>query len=239
MSINIYLKPGIREFSGFTAESTNGSALYKNTLNGMHVLEDRGERLYLPWTDATPIPEYLKEFIEEISCYQNVRSVARREAGIYRHESAVCELMPEDNTYILKITATKMEDILEIIYRIKVGTITPSESYEGKQGGLSCKELEEVTVHRDQLLVELSSIKTENLRLTHELEINQFILRTQYTKQGEDMLNLTIVQSKIHSIRQLLNELLGNSATASIFRWPFVSKRVIVKKITAILDNVV
>jgi len=97
----------------------------------------------------TTLPDELKDVMDEISCYETIPQMGRRESGIYRHNSAQCELTPADDgnakrekpVYRLKITAKNLEDVQAIIRQIKIGSIRPDESYEGQQSGMSRAEL--------------------------------------------------------------------------------------------------
>jgi hypothetical protein len=149
MSVNVYFNNKIREFGGFKSKPYKDNSGDEMTLNGMHVFGDKG-RLYLMWSEDAVIPDELKDLVEEISCYESIPQMAHRESGIYRHETAECELTPEDYgnakrekpVYKLKITAKNLGDIQAIMHKVKTGAIRPEESYEGHQQGKHRQQLE-------------------------------------------------------------------------------------------------
>ena len=126
--------------------------------------------------------------------------------------------------------ATKLEDMQNLLHRIKIGTIRPEESYEGAQNGLSRKELEGIALQRDRLLNQLNSTHSEVVRLTRELED----VHDRCDRLAKDINSAT---GKKALLRQLIDELLGKSADGSISCWPLVSRRGVVEKITTILDD--
>jgi len=167
MSVNVYLDKGVRELAGFKSQPLGGNAGDKLTFNGEYVFSDKS-RLYLMWSEFAVIPDELKDLVEEISCYEVIPQMGARESGIYRHESAECELMPEDYgnakrekpMYRLKIRAKKMEDIRALLHMVKTGTIRPVESYEEPQGGKTRRQLEsELTQTQQQLSEARETIK--------------------------------------------------------------------------------
>jgi hypothetical protein len=149
MSTNLYLNNEVKKSNGFKSTPYPDHSGDNMTINGMNVFGAKG-RLYLMWNEDDPIPEELKDLVEEISCRKTIPQMGRREAGIYRHGTAECELTPDDYgngkrekpVYTLKITAKNMEDIKEVLHKVKIGTIRPDESYEGPQGGRSRRQLE-------------------------------------------------------------------------------------------------
>lgn len=210
MSVNLYLNKKVRELGGFKSQPYKDNSGDQMSFNGAYVFRDKG-RLYLMWSEDAPVPDELKDLVEEISCYEAIPQMGRRESGIYRYESAQCELTPENHgnakrekpVYKLKVTAKNLEDIKVLLHRVKTGTIRPEESYEERQGGKTRQQLESELMQTQQQLGEAwATVETlrERLRL-----VNQ-------------------------SIRKLTD---GN-----IFRWPLVSRHSVVKKITNILELV-
>ena len=176
MSINVYLKNDIRNLPGFSINRHPDNSGDKVQIDGVGLCSDKG-RIYLIISDFNSvIPEKLRDFVDEVTQYEWIPRTGLREAGIYRHESAECELVPKDSggkrdnpQYWLQMKAKKLEDLRELLHRIKIGTIRPEESYEGSQNGLSRKELEEIALERDRLLDLLNSKQSDieqlNLRL--------------------------------------------------------------------------
>jgi hypothetical protein len=173
MSVNLYLNNKVRELGGFKTKPYKDNSGDEMSFNGVHVFGEKG-RLYLMWSEDAPVPDELKDLVEEISCYETIPQMGCRESGIYRHESAKCELTPEDYgnakrekpMYKLKITATKIEDIQVIMHKVKTGTIRPEESYEGCQQGKSRLELE----------VEIAQLKAACDRFAYERDMGNVII---------------------------------------------------------------
>ena len=133
----------------------------------------------------------------------------------------------EKSVYMLKITAKNIEDIRVIKHKVKIGTIRPEESYEERQGGKTRQQLEsELLQTQQQLGTAYATI--EELRGEVSLVEKSFAdYRSQFSGACE----------KNVRVRQLIDELLGKSADGIIFCWPLVSRRGVVEKITAILDD--
>lgn len=249
MSVNLYLNNKVRELEGFKSERYKDNSGDKITLNGAHVSNDKG-RLYLAWSEDAPVPSELTDLVEEISCYETIPQMGRRESGIYRHESAECELTPEDYgnakrdkpMYRLKITATKIEDIKVIIHKVKTGTIRPEESYEGHQQGKSRSELERAlaesqhmaTIYCDankrlnadmtELRQDFARVVKNNEELRERLKLSEDTFRT----HQQDFTNAC---QKNVRLRQLARGLENQSTL------PFVLRSTVAKQIDAVLDD--
>ncbi|KKR78582.1 MAG: hypothetical protein UU25_C0037G0011 [Microgenomates group bacterium GW2011_GWB1_40_9] len=149
MSVNVYFSEGVRKLPGFKSVPYGDGSGDKIKLDGLELFGGKNQ-LYTMWNEGSPIPETLKHLVEKISCYETIPQMGHRESGIYRHKSAICDLMPRDDgsgkrekkVYALKITAKNLEDIQELLHKVKTGTIRPEESYEGHQQGKSHVELE-------------------------------------------------------------------------------------------------
>jgi hypothetical protein len=186
MSVNLYLNNKVRERVGFKTKPYRDNSGDEMTFNGAHMFNEKG-RLYLVWSEDAAIPDELKDLVEEISCYETIPQMGRRESGIYRHETAVCELTPEDYgnakrekpMYKLRITAKNLEDIRAIMRKVKTGTIRPEESYEERQGGKTRQQLENELLQTQQQLGEALA-STEELREELKLASQSFI---DYRKQ--------------------------------------------------------
>lgn len=238
MSVNLYLNNKVFEFHGFNSERYKDNSGDHMTLNGMHVFCDKG-RPYLMWSEDAVVPDEIKDLVEEISCYKTIPQMGRRESGIYQHESAECELTPEDHgnakrdkpMYMLKIKATNMEDLRKIVHMIKTGTIRPKESYEGSQSGLSRKELEEIALQRDRLLGLLNSMNADANRLERELEEVREALRLSNATLRTHEQNFNNAREKNARLRQLAQSMKNVSLL------PLVSKMTVAEQIEAILDE--
>ena len=228
MSINVYLNNKVRELAGFKSERYPDNSGDKITLNGMQVSSDKG-RLYLYWNEDAVIPDELKDLVDEISCYEAIPQMGHRESGIYRHESAECELTPGDHgnakrekpVYKLKITAKNFEDIKVILHRVKTGTIRPEESYEERQGGKTRQQLESELMQIQKQLGEARAT-VEELREKATLAERSFAdYRSQFSGACE----------KNARLRQLARTIENGSLLPLIFR------STVATQIEAILDD--
>lgn len=148
-SVYVYLNKGVRELPGFQGKPYEDGSGDKLTYNGIYLSQGK-DHLRLNWDIDVVIPAELHDLVETISCYEAIPWMAPREPGIYRHETAECELMPGDHgsskwgnlVYRLKITAKKLEDIRAILHKVKTGAIRPEESYNASQAGKTRQELE-------------------------------------------------------------------------------------------------
>jgi len=96
MSTNVYLKNEVRDLPGFKTERYSDNSGDKVQLDGMSLSSDKG-RIYLIIGDIdSSIPEKLKDLIDEITHYEWIPRMGHREAGVYRLESAECDLVPKD-----------------------------------------------------------------------------------------------------------------------------------------------
>lgn len=176
MSVNLFLNDKVRESTKFKTQSNKDNSRDEMTFNDTHVCGGRG-RLYVIWMEDAVIPEELKDFVEEISCHEIIPVMSHRESGIYRHESAECELMPghtgsskhENPVYKLKITAKNLEDIKVILHKVKTGSILPEESYKERQVGKTRQQLESEFMQTQQLLSEAWRAAAELRMLFHRL----------------------------------------------------------------------
>lgn len=146
MSVNVYLSDEVLNLKGF---KSNPESEEKMSFNGLSVYKEHSE-LYLSWDLDTPIPKGIEEFVTRISCHEVILKLGHREAGVYMYESAECKLVPDDMgvrsskpVYKVRVTGKNLQDIREVLHRVKVGTIRPDESYEGSQLGKSRAKLEE------------------------------------------------------------------------------------------------
>ncbi len=228
MSVNLYLKSSTRENPGLKADKhTNGTNGTDGlTFNGFRVSDTLG-RLVIGWQLDGIIDESLSGVIEKITCHITIPKMGLREAGIYRHESAECELMPdirtisssfsfdeEEDIYRLKVSGQCLEDIRAIIHLVKVGKIRPEESYDGPQAGKSRQELQEEMGMVQQNLVSLQAVVTEHVVASEAVR---------------DKLNAAGRQSQ--RIYAFASELFNEE-----FRWPWVLRRTVSEKIMAILQ---
>lgn len=169
MFVYLFLNDKIRELSGFKSQPYPDGSGDQMIFNGMHMFVEKG-RIRLMWDIEVDIPDELKDLVEEVSYYETIPRMGNREPGIYRHESAECELIPDDNgsakreklVYQLKFKAKKLEDIRVLMHKVKTGTIRPDESYAGPQSGKTRQELENELL---QTRRQLGEVLTTNEKL--------------------------------------------------------------------------
>lgn len=150
-TINVYLDAEkLKALPGFTSTKRyhNDNVYEEHTLpDSIKLTSDKG-RWYIILSDGDMVPNVLKELVTEVSVREWIIGLPTREAGVYEHESAEAEVdygYPDEkvsNKYQIKVLAKKLNDALELIRRIKVGNIRPTESFEVAQGGKSRAELE-------------------------------------------------------------------------------------------------
>lgn len=179
MSINVYLKGDeVKNLEGFTTKKKQGGKPVQewdeHELSGVKLSLDKG-RWYIYLSEPTePIPAVVKDIVEEISFHGYLKAGIRREMGIYRHESAEAEIDAESAggkpMYVVRIKAKRMENLLELFHKIKIGSIRPEESYEGQQNGMSRAELEAELERMRQSVSAFESLKANLYTFYQELE---------------------------------------------------------------------
>ncbi|OGH89450.1 MAG: hypothetical protein A2469_04605 [Candidatus Magasanikbacteria bacterium RIFOXYC2_FULL_40_16] len=235
MSVNLYLSEKVRELPGFESKPYSDGSGDEMRIKGMRLQGDKG-RFYLYWDMSDSLSDELKDLVEEISCYETIPQMGYRESGIYRHGSAECELIPEDQgnskrqklVYRLKITASKLEDVREILHKVKTGAIRPEESYECRQSGKDRSELERELSHtkemRDSALQVVKDLMNELESVNHD-----------FSRFTDDYVEL---QKKITRMYNFAGDLLGRQdGKKKAFRWPFVSRLGVVDKMLRALDG--
>lgn len=91
---------------------------------------------------SDPIPPAIAEFVEKITI-REYHQASKRESGIYRYKTAEAEVMMDSSGVSASIFIRGMskEDALDLLKKIKTGTIRPDESYETPQDRISSKEI--------------------------------------------------------------------------------------------------
>lgn len=212
MSVNIYLTEAVRKHADLkTVQGQKPGNEYFN-LAGMDIFRNDG-RLYVIHSERNPVPEVLKDFVDEISYYDWIPRMGPREFGVYKHESAEGELVPDNGggkepKYRVSFKAKNMEDIWELVYLIKVGGIRPDQSYERPQDGKSAKEL----------AAEVARLERENGRLEAE--------NSRMKDRLGDLDKLADINFNLHG----LHVVLGRS------RWPICLKAKVLNAISNILN---
>lgn len=141
-TINVYLRGNMSDLEGFVPDKRHSTIGY---CQGFSFYLQNG-RWYFTLSDPSDkIPAFLLDCVEEISLYEALSREIRRESGIYLCGTAEAELASCDErgrSSRVRIRGKSMEDVRELLRRIKTGSIRPDESYEAKQAGMSRAELE-------------------------------------------------------------------------------------------------
>lgn len=166
MSVHLYLQDAVREHQEFESVPAPFSDRCEPTvtLKGIRLYREQ-DQFYLPLNDENcDVPDGLENFIKKITFRDGIRQLSSRETGIYREGSAVghLDLDEKKSTYKIKISATSMDDIRNLLRKVRTGTIRPDESYEGAQVGKTRKQLEDEVA---QLQRECARAKVELDRL--------------------------------------------------------------------------
>lgn len=91
---------------------------------------------------SDPIPPAIKDLIGFVTLREH-HSASKRESGIYRYETAEAEVIMDSSgkSVSIFIRGKSKEDALDLLKKIKTGTIRPEESYEAPQDGMSSGEI--------------------------------------------------------------------------------------------------
>lgn len=103
-----------------------------------------------------PIPSAIINFVKEFTL-RDCHRASRRESGIYTHKTAKAEVIMDSSglSVSIFIRGKSREDVLDLLKKIKTGTIRPEESYEAPQDGMSSGEI------RAKLAEDIEYIKKE------------------------------------------------------------------------------
>ncbi len=146
MSMNVYLKESVRNASGFKSDRPVDDAENNISVNGIILYSEKG-RLYVMLDDNGVIPSILVEHVDEISVHTSFSAErTHRETGVYTLDDAKAELNysfgGKTMLYLIKTKGKKLDSVQALIHKIKTGSVRPTESYEGRQQGMSKEELE-------------------------------------------------------------------------------------------------
>lgn len=177
MSINLYLKEEVRKIPGFidrVRHAQGGETWNEYEIPGVRLYHKKG-RWYTTIDETDPIPPVLVGIVTVISLQAFIPIRPKRESGRYKHKSAKAKLeCYSSHNYEVTTTGEKLEDILELFYMIKIGSIRPEESFEGEQGGLSREELlarmKEALALTEKVDKELKETKAELKGLREDYE---------------------------------------------------------------------
>lgn len=174
MSVRVYLNERVKELDGFKTKLRRNSQREEweeHSLPGnIRLCQDNG-RWYVTLDEPNePIPTAVAGIIEEISLRGSIVQCPRREAGLYRFESAEAEITQEQQCLLISVRAKKMEDFLHLFRQIKAGYIRPKVSYEGQQEGKSQAEFEAETEMLRVEAEEFTSLKADLRLLSRRME---------------------------------------------------------------------
>ncbi len=209
MSVNVYFKNEIEKDPLFKRVPEAGYLNGKPFFNGENLFSDSGI-LYLMHKENLPIPEALAKYVSYVTFYEHIPADrACREQGVYKLRSATAnvEIMHQGkgrDTYFVKIKAEKLEDAQELLHSIKIGTIRPTESYEGYQQGLSKAELERKLSLVEQ---ELASARSDHANKLTELRQELAQARDQLGKANFRLRTATIDEERVKAARRMAAEL--------------------------------
>jgi hypothetical protein len=165
MSVNVYLKGDVEKMPAFKhVPVIKDVSFEKHELYGVEIRKEKG-RWFLSLYDMNDqVPSTLANLVDEISYRDYLPNLATREPGIYVHETASVEVVPElfgkgQLKYRVAGSAKKMADLRDFVHHFLVGEIRPQKSYVGPQAGKSTKDLVE----------EVEALKRERTRLQEAL----------------------------------------------------------------------
>ena len=143
--------------------------------------EEPGGRPYIDVASCEWLGPKITDAMAEVSLSVRFAQTARREPGIYKHDSAVGAkgTLDEDlcngrSGYELRITAPTIVAAVTLRDLVRTGAIRPTESYEGSQTGKSRVEL---GAELKQTQAELAEYKGNLTALKDHLRIFRHNLR--------------------------------------------------------------
>jgi len=159
------------DLQGFVADKQYPATM--GICEGFHFYFNNGRWRIELGSCNNPLPDWLAPIVEEISLFECLALETKREAGVYRHESAEAEVgsYRDGRREItrIRIQAKNMDDTRALLHKIKAGTIRPDESYEGQQTGMSRQELEAKVAEYQELLHRANEVHSKILRLHEDL----------------------------------------------------------------------
>lgn len=125
-----------------------------------------------------PIPSKIASFVEEVTL-RDCHRASKRESGIYRHKTAKAEVTMDNSglSVSIFIRGKSREDVLNLLEKIKTGTIRPEESYESPQDGMSSKEIRAKLTELEHINSDLHNqvTKISNYAFTLRAEVKNYI----------------------------------------------------------------
>jgi len=164
--LRVFLSDEIENETGFSTDTSRGVV---NTVHSFHNIriyrDDNGQWYSSALNLNDEVPENIEKFMTYVTFYANVQPNPPREIGVYGgddvYPDAECVLDWIGNShYHLKFRGKNPESVKALYDAIRIGTVRPRESFEGKQLGLSRLDLE-----RENALLEV-----ENGRLKDDLK---------------------------------------------------------------------
>lgn len=253
MTMRVFLKgEEVKALAGFTGKlKYQGSQEWTEySIPGLRFCNEKG-RWHFMLELGDQIPEVVNELVEEITL-RDWFSGARRETGLYAHNSAIAEVGWDDKKINVSASAKKMDDLVELVHKIREGTIRPEKSYEGPQGGLSRTELiaeierlnDFTRVTISELDIELQSMNESHAKLEAELatlrDVNAYLEDGKSKSLGQlkevvgTCEKLLLIDHAFRAMRADLNTFYADKTNDP---WPFCMKKKMAREIREILEK--
>jgi DNA-binding transcriptional regulator YiaG len=164
-SVRTYLKKSVENAPGFKEER------YARSFSGIALSEEKGFYYAHCFDFGDRLPEDLKRYFDhfEVHVYWPFNSNGLREKGIYKRGGAYGTLDVENDPnnkgnlrYELVMRGKDLIQLYNLYEAIRTGTIRPTKSFNGAQGGKSRAELEQEIV---QLRKDLKLTQADFLEL--------------------------------------------------------------------------
>jgi len=147
-TIKVFLKDDVEKAEGFEKKASTAKVDREipNARFAGALLQRNEDRWTFEPNDVTRyVPPALSEFVDSISLVASweLQGLLDREAGIYQLGTAKAEVLPRSQNRVptIEIQGTKMEEISELLEKIKAGTIRPTLSFAQPQVGPTYEEL--------------------------------------------------------------------------------------------------
>ncbi len=135
MSITVYLKEGVESISGYKERvmKDRGQEWTVYSLPELTLFRDKG-RWHVYLHELTePVPEIIKDYLDEISFYEWFPLRPKRICGIYRVGDTEGDLDEQGDHYVLRIRGQSMVSIREMYLKLRSGKLTPNINFEVAQ----------------------------------------------------------------------------------------------------------
>lgn len=253
MTMRVFLKGSeVKTLADFTEKprSRGSQEWTEYGVPGLKLCNEKG-RWYTILELGDQIPAVIKELVEEITLREWFFG-ARRETGFYTHNSATAEVEWDDEKINVSASAKKMDDLIELVQKIREGTIRPEKSYEGPQGGPSYAELDTALKSVNEQCKEISAKAIKNseeicLRITQQtriadaatacvamLQADLEALRAKYEQLVELAKNKARIAKIFDCLQGDLRMLCDDRADKD---WPLCLNKTVVREIREIINR--